>query len=120
MRSEVGQAFDEARVEVAGIAAEVLPDKCQLIVKQAVGKRTYSNVPCKLKGGSGDVDGASYRIRFAWGSPAIVGTDVVLDPIAGRPQLTLQLVEPADSSTGIWQEWRATSGPAFGRVDVGL
>lgn len=116
MRSEVGLAFDEARVEVAAIAVEVLPDTCRLIV----GEDEYEDTPCKLKGGSGNVDGAPYRIRFAWGSPAVRGAAVVIDEIEGRPQLTLQLVAPVDSSTGIWQEWQATAGPAFGRASVGL
>lgn len=116
MRSEVGQAFDEARAAVAEVAADILPDKCRLIV----GEQEHASVPCKLKGGSGNVDGASYRIRFAWTSPAVVGATGIVDAIPGRPQLTLQLVEPVDSSTAIWQEWKATSGPAFGRVDVGL
>ena len=116
MRSEVGQAYDEARVAVAEIAADVLPDTCRLIV----GARTYRGVPCKLSGGSGNVDGASYQIRFAWDSPAVVGAAAVVDAIPGRSELTLQIIEPIDSSTAIWQEWKATSGPAFGRVDVGL
>ena|ERR1051325_3800542 len=116
MRSEVGQAYDEARLAVAEVAAEILADTCRLIV----GEMEYRNTPCKLSGGSGNVDGAPYRIRFAWGSPAVVGAAAVVDEIPGRPQLTLQLVEPIDSSTGIWQEWRCTSGPAFGRAGVGL
>lgn len=116
MRGEVGQAYDETRVAVAEIAADILPDTCRLIV----GEKEYKGVPCKLSGGSGNVDGAPYRIEFAWDSPAVVGATAVIDAITGRPQLTLQLVGPADSSTSIWQEWRATSGPAFGRVDVGL
>lgn len=117
MRNEVGQAIDEIRLAVATeVAPDVLPDTCRLIV----GANEYSNQPCRLKGGSGNVDGASYRIRFAWDSPAVIGAAAIVDEITGRPQLTLQLVEPADSSTGVWQEWRATSGPAFGRVDVGL
>lgn len=116
MRGDVGQAYDEARDAVAEIAADVLPDKCRLIV----GEKEYKNVPCKLSGGSGNVDGAPYQIKFAWNSPAVVGATAIIDAISGRPQLTLQLVEPMDSSTAIWQEWRATSGPAYGRVDVGL
>lgn len=117
MRGDVGQAYDEVRAEIAaGIAADVLADTCRLIV----GEKEYKRVPCELSGGSGNVDGASYRIKFGWGSPAVVGAAAVIDAITGRTQLTLQLIEPADSSTGIWQEWRATSGPAFGRVDVGL
>lgn len=116
MRSEVGQAFDEARAAVAEVAADILPDKCRLIV----GAEDYENVPCKLKGGSGGVDGAPYRIRFAWASPAVIGAAAVIDAITGRPQLTLQLVEPSDSSTAIWQEWKATSAPVWGRADVGV
>lgn len=118
MRSEVGQAYDEARVEVAGIAADILADTCRLIV--IVGEEEYEDVPCQLSGGSGNVDGATYHMKFAWGSPAVVGATAIVDEIPGRPQLTLQLDEPVDSSTGIWQEWKATSGPAFGRTDVGL
>lgn len=105
-----------ARTTVADMAADILPDTCRLIV----GAEQYDDVPCKFSGGSGDVDGASYRIKFSWASPAVVGATAIVDAITGRPQLTLQLVEPLDSSTGLWQEWRATSGPAFGRVDVGL
>ena len=116
MRSEVGQAIDEVRVAVAEIAVEVLPDTCRLIV----GDDEYRDTPCKFKGGSGNVDGAAYQIRLAWGSPAVVGATAIVDSIAGRPQLTLQLVGPADSSTGVWQDWQVTSGPSFGRVDVGL
>jgi hypothetical protein len=116
MRSEVGQAYDEARIAVAEVAAEILADTCRLIV----GEDTYQDVPCQLSGGSGNTDGAAYRMKFAWDSPAVIGATAVVDEIPGRSQLTLQLVEPMDSSTQIWQEWRATSGPAFGRVDVGL
>jgi hypothetical protein len=116
MRSEVGQAYDEVRVALAEVAADIMPDKCRLIV----GEKEYRDTPCKLIGGSGNMDGASYRIRFGWGSPAVIGAAAVVDAIPGRQQLTLQLVEPADSTTGIWQEWQATSGPAFGRVNVGL
>lgn len=118
MRGEVGQAYNEARVAVAEVAADILPDTCRLIIIQ--GEEEYENVPCKLKGGSSNVDGAPYQIRFAWGSPAVIGADAVFDAIEGRPQLTLQIVAPADSSTAIWQEWQAVSGPASGRVDVGL
>ena len=114
--NDIARAIEEARREVAGVASEVLPDTCRLIV----GETEYKRVPCQFKGGSGNVDGAAYRIKFAWGSPAVVGASAVIDAVNGRPQLTLQLVEPLDSSLGIWQEWRATSGPAFGRVDVGL
>jgi hypothetical protein len=116
MRSEVGEAYDEVRAELAGVAAEILTDTCRLIV----GEAEYQDVPCEFSGGSGDVDGASYQIKFAWDSPAEVGATAIVHAIPGRLQLTLQLVGPADSSTGIWQEWRATSGPAFGRADVGL
>lgn len=116
MRSEVGQAYDEARAEVATIAADVLPDTCRLIV----GANEYQHVPCKLKGNRGNSDGASYRIRFAWGSRAVIGAGVVIDAIEGRPALTLQIVGPSDSSTGIWQEWQATAGPLHGREDVGF
>lgn len=116
MRGEIGLAYDEARIAVAEVAADILPDTCRLIV----GEDEYTDVPCKFGGGSGGVDGAPYRIKFSWGSPAVVGAAAIIEAISGRPQLTLQLVEPVDSSTGIWQEWRATSGPAFGRVDVGL
>jgi hypothetical protein len=115
-RGEVGLAFDEARVEVAAIAAEVLPDTCRLIV----GAKTYNDVPCKLKGGSRDLDSAPYRIRFAWGSPAVTGAAVVMDEIEGRPELTLQIVGPADSSTALWQDWQAIAGPLSGRQDVGF
>jgi hypothetical protein len=115
-RGEVGLAFDEARVEVAALASDVLPDTCRLIV----GAKTYNDVPCKLKGGSGDIDGAPYRIRFAWGSPARVDAAVIVAAIEGRPELTLQIKEPIDSSTGLWQEWRATSAPNHGRANVGF
>lgn len=116
MRGKVGQAYDKARAVVAKKATDILTDTCRLIV----GSKTHRNVPCELSGGSGNVDGASYQIRFAWDSPAAVGAAAVIDAIPGRPELTLQIVEPADSSTAIWQDWRATSGPAFGRSDVGL
>src|SRR5690349_17379619 len=100
MRSEVGQAYDEARIAVAEVAADILTDTCRLIV----GERQYRNTPCQFGGGSGNMDGAPYRIKFAWGSPAVIGAAAVIDEIPGRPELTLQLVEPIDSSTGIWQE----------------
>lgn len=117
MRGEVGQAYDEARAEVASeVAADALPDTCRVLV----GGTEHKNIPCKLKGGSGNVDGAPYRIRFAWGSPAVVGAAVVVDAIEGRPELTLQIVAPTDSSTAIWQEWQATSAPIYGRANVGL
>jgi hypothetical protein len=117
MRSEVGQALDEIRLEIAEqVAPDVMPDTCLLIVDED----EYPDTHCKLKGGGGNIDGAPYRIRFAWGSPAVIGAAVVVDEIEGRAELTLQLVEPLDSSTGVWQEWKATSGPAYGRQDVGL
>ncbi len=112
----VAQAYAKARTKVAAKADRILPDKCRLIVSEA----EYEDTPCKLKSNGGNVDGAPYRIRFAWGSPAVIGAEVVINAIPGRPALTLQLVAPIDSSTAIWQEWQATSGPAFGRVDVGL
>lgn len=117
MRSEVGQAYDEARKEIAANAKDVLPDTCRLIVPD---QGDYLDVPCKLSGGSGNVDGAPYQIRFAWGSPAVVGATAVVDAIPGRSQLTIQVVSPIDSSTKLWQDWNCTSGPAYGRVDVGL
>jgi hypothetical protein len=116
MRNEVGQAYDEIRVAVAEVAAEVMPDTCRLIV----GETDHWDVPCQLRGGSGNIDGAPYRMRFAWDSPAVVGATAIVDEIDGRAQLTLQLVEPLDSSTGVWQDWQATAGPAFGRHDVGF
>lgn len=116
MRSEVGQAIDEARLEVAAIAVDALPDTCLLIVDED----RYPDTPCKLRGGSNNLDGAPYRIRFAWGSPAVIGATAIIDAIEGRPQLTLEIDGPIDSSTGIWQEWKAKSGPGSGRVDVGL
>lgn len=117
MRSEVGQALDEARAEVAAqVAADALPDKCRLIV----GADEYPDTACKLSGGGSNVDGAPYRIRFPWGSPAVVGAAVIIDAIEGRPQLTLQIVGPLDSSTAIWQEWQATSGLVYGRADAGF
>lgn len=115
-RSQTAQIYDGIRAAFADVAADLLLDACRLIV----GEDEYENVPCQISGGSGDVDGASYRVKFAWGSPAVVGATAIVEAIPGRPQLTLQLVEPVDSSTGLWQEWRATSGPSFGRVDVGL
>lgn len=114
--STVGQAYSRARVKVAARAARILPDTCRLIA----GTDEYEDTPCKLKGNGGNSDGAPYRIRFAWDSPAVIGAGVVIDAIEGRTPLTLQLVAPADSSTSIWQDWQATSAPAFGRTDVGL
>lgn len=98
------------------VAADVLPDTCRLIVDA----NEYPDTPCKLRGGSGNLDGAPYRIRFAWGSPAVIGAAVVIDAIDGRPELTLQLKTPMDSSAAIWQEWQATAGPLQGRQDVGF
>jgi hypothetical protein len=115
-RSHAGQAYDKSRAMAASAGVKNLPDTCRLIV----GEDEYENTPCRLSGGSGDIDGAPYRIEFAWGSPAVIGATAIVDAIPGRPQLTMQLVGPVDSSTAIWQEWKATSGPAFGRVDVGL
>jgi hypothetical protein len=97
-------------------ARVVLPDTCRLIV----GEDEYQDVPCEFNGGSGNVDGAPYRIKFKWDSPAVVGATAIVNPLTGRPQLTLQVVEPVESSMEVCQEWKATSGPAYGRVDVGL
>lgn len=116
MPSQHARGLARARTAVATKASDILPDTCRLIV----GETEHEDVPCRFDGGAGNVDGAAYQIRFSWGSPAAVGATAIIDAIEGRPQLTLQLVEPVDSSTKIWQEWRATSGPAFGRVDVGL
>lgn len=112
----MAQAYSKVREKVAAKAARILPDTCRLIV----GETEYFDKPCKFGGNSGNIDGAPYKIRFAWGSPAIIGAAVVIDAVEGRPQITLQLVGPTDSSTAIWQEWGATSGPAFGRADVGF
>lgn len=112
----VGQAYGRVRVKLAAKAAKILPDTCRLIV----GADEYPDTPCKLRGGSSNMDGAPYQIRFPWGSPAVIEAVVIIDAIEGRPQLTLQLVGPSDSSTAIWQEWQATSGPASGRTDVGF
>lgn len=114
--ASVGRAYARARTKLASKSGRILPDNCRLIV----GEDEYEDTPCKFSGGSGNVDGAAYRIKFAWDSPAVVTATAIVDAITGRPQITLQLVEPVDSSTGLWQEWRATSGPSFGRVDVGL
>lgn len=116
MRGAVGQAYDEIRAALAEVAEDILPDKCRLIV----GSESYADIPCKLVSNGGEIDGAPYQIRFAWSSPAVIGAAVVLDAISGRPQLTLQIVEPLDSSTDLWQEWSARSGPGFGRHNVGL
>ena len=112
----VAQAFNKARRKLADRAERILPDTCRLIV----GEGEYPDTPCEFGGDSGSMDGAPYRISFAWGTPAVIGAAVVVDPIPGRGEITFQLVGPTDSSTAIWQEWRATSGPAFGRADVGL
>lgn len=112
----VGKAYERVRVKLAAKAEKILPDTCRLIVEED----EYEDVPCRFNGGSGDIDGAAYRIEFAWGSSAVIGATAVVDEIPGRPQLTLQLVAPVDSSTSLWQEWRATAGPAFGRHDVGF
>lgn len=116
MRSRVGQAYDRARTAVAERASDILTDKCRLMV----GTTAYPNTPCELSGGSSNMDGSPYRIKLPWGSPAVIGSDVIMDEIPGRPKLTLQLVSPLDSSKQLWQEWQATSGPGSGRVDVGL
>lgn len=116
VRGDIGQAYDDVRLDLAEAAADLLADSCRLIV----GETEYENVPCELSGNPGNVDGAPYRIKFAWGSPAVIGAAVVIDAIPGRPQLTLQLVGPVDSSKTLWQVWQATSSPYFGRVNVGL
>lgn len=117
MRNEVGLAIDEIRQAVAAeVAPDVLPDTCRLIVDGD----EYPGTPCRLKSASGNIDGAPYRFRLAWGSPAVIGATAVVDAITGRDQLTIQLIEPIDSSTGVWQDWQATAGPGFGRTDVGL
>jgi len=115
-RSAVGEAYDEVRSALADAAADLLTDRCRLIV----GEAQYADVPCEVSGGSGNMDGSPYRIEFAWGSPAVIGAGVVVDAIPGRPALTLQLKAPVDESDSVWQEFQATGGPGFGRVDVGL
>lgn len=115
--ANVGHAYSKARTKLAAKAGKTLADTCRLLLE---GQEPLEDVPCEFNGGGGDVDGAPYRIRFAWGSPAVVGATAVVDEVEGRPSLVLQLVAPADSSTDLWQEWKATSGPAFGRHDVGL
>lgn len=112
----IGKAYAKVRTKLAAKADRILVDTCRLIVDEA----QYSNVPCEFRGGSGNLDGAPYRIRFAWGSPAVIGAAAIVDAIEGRPQITLQLVGPLDSSTAIWQEWQATSGLVFGRADAGF
>jgi hypothetical protein len=113
---EIGDAYAEIRTELAAEAGALLPDTCRLIV----GESEHEDTPCRFISASGNLDGAPYRIRFAWGSPAVIGATVVIDAIAGRPRLTLQLEAPVDSSTSLWQEWRAKSGPAHGRQNVGF
>lgn len=115
--STIANAYGRARVKLAAKATRILTDTCRLIIE---GEEPLDNVPCQFSGGSGNMDGAPYRIKFAWDSPAVIGAAAVVDEIEGRPQLTLQLVQPVDSSTALWQEWKATSGPAYGRHDVGL
>ena len=116
MRSGVGKAYDKARSVLTAKASKILIDKCRLIV----GEDQYLDVACELRGGSGNMEGAPYKMKFAWGSPVVIGATAIVDAIPGRPQLTLQLVGPVDSSTQLWQEWQATSGPGSGRVDVGF
>lgn len=113
--NELLSAIDEVRTELALTSDEVLFETCRIIV----GEDEYEDTPCRFSGGHNNEDGP-YKIKFAWDSPAVRGAAVVIDEIPGRSQLTLQLVAPVDSSTGVWQEWRATAGPAFGRADVGL
>ena len=114
--SAVGEAYAEARAAFAPEASDILPDTCRLIVDS----EEYEGESCRFSGGSGNIDGAPYRIEFAWDSPAVVGATAIVEAIDGRPQLTLQLVAPVDSSTSIWQEWKATAGPLHGREDVGF
>lgn len=114
--NELLEAIDEVRTELAAVADEVMFENCRIVV----GEDEHEDIPCRLGGGRNNLDGAPYRIRFAWDSPAVVGAAVIVEEIPGRAQLTLQLVAPVDSSTGVWQEWRATAGPVFGRQDIGL
>jgi hypothetical protein len=116
--ASAGTVYARARLKLAAKAAKILPDRCLLII--VPGETEYSDVPCRIKSDGGNLDGAPYRIRFAWGSPAVIGATVVINAIAGRPRLTLQLEAPVDSSTSLWQEWRAKSGPAHGRQNVGF
>lgn len=121
--SELLDAMTEVRNELALAQDEVLFETCRVIIdgEEVLGDDDEPlAIPCRLSGGHNNIDGAPYRIRFAWDSPAVIGASVVVDAIPGRSALTLQLVAPVDSSTGVWQEWQATAGPAFGRVDVGL
>lgn len=114
--NELLSAIAEVRTELAEAGNEVLFETCRIKLDNQV----YEDVPCRLSGGRNNIDGAPYRIKFPWDSPAVAGADVIIDAIPGRSQLTLQLVAPVDSSTGVWQEWQATAGPGFGRVNVGL
>lgn len=114
--NELLSAIAEVRDELALASAEVLFETCRLIV----GEDEYEDIPCRFSGGHNNEDGAPYKIKFAWDSPAVWGAAVIIDEIPGRSQLTLQLVAPIDKSTGVWQEWQATAGPAFGRANVGL
>jgi len=116
MRSGVGKAYDRARSVLTAKAPKILIDNCRLIV----GESEYPDTPCELSGGSGNTDGSPYKIKLAWGSPAVIGATVIIDEIPGRSKLTLQLVGPVDSSKQLWQQWQATSGPGSGRVDVGF
>jgi len=116
MRSRVGRAYDRARVKIARKADRVLADKGRLIIDGV----EHDDTPCEINGGSGDVNGATYRVKFAWDAPAAIGATLVVEAIEGRGELTLQLTEPIDSSTAIWQEWRAMSAPNYGRANVGL
>lgn len=112
---ELLDAITEVRNELAAAQAEVLLETCRIIVNGA-----ETSAPCRFSGGHNNEDGAPYKIKFAWDSPAVIGASVIIDAIPGRSALTLQLVAPIDSSTGVWQEWIARGGPAFGRVNVGL
>lgn len=114
--TELGLAIAEIRDELATAQDEIFFDTCRLIV----GEDEYEDIPCRFSGGHNNEDGAPYKIKFAWGSPAVRGATVIIDAIPGRSRLTLQLVAPIDKSTGVWQEWQATAGPAFGRANVGL
>lgn len=114
----VAKAYERARSKLGTKAADILTDTCRLVITPDTDE--YPDTPCQFSSAFGNIDGAPYRIKFAWDSPAVIGAAAVLDEIDGRPQITLQLVEPVDSSTALWQEWKATSGPAFGRVDVVL
>lgn len=112
----IGAAYSKIRVKLSAKADRILIDTCRLIV----GDEEYEDVPCQFSGSSGNIDGAPYVIKLQWDSPAVIGAAVIVDEIPGRAPITLQLVEPVDSSTALWQEWRATSAPIFGRANVGL